>query len=93
MERIDWFKLNERSQKKYETFTAALGSLGIALEDAEKLTKSYADAYGNGRPADWGIVEPEELTDAVADLNESLNSLVVKARKHEAKLRSWEWEL
>lgn len=93
MERIDWFKLNERSQKKYETFTAALGSLGVALEEADKLVKSYTDAYDTGNPIGWGVVEPEELTAAAADLNESLNSLVVKARKHEAKLRSWEWEL
>lgn len=91
MERIDWFKLNERSRQKYDTFVSALGSLGIALEDADKLVKHYRDAYDEAKPTGWGIVEPDELKDAAEDLTESLNSLVIKARKHESKLKSWEW--
>lgn len=91
MERIDWFKLNGRSKQKYDNFVAALDALGIALEDADQLVKAYSDAYNEHKPTGWGYVEPEELFDAAEDLNDSLNSLVVKARKHEAKLKSWEW--
>ena len=91
VEKIDWFKLNERSQKKYETFTASLTALGVALEDGEKLVRIYREVYEDEHPQGWGIVEPEELEAARDDLTESLNSLVAKARKHEAKLKSWEW--
>lgn len=91
MERIDWFKINDRSKQKYDNFVTALDSLGIALEDADQIVKSYRDAYDEYKPVGWGVVEPEELFDAAEDLTESLNSLVVKARKHEAKLKSWEW--
>lgn len=91
VERIDWFKLNGRSRQKYDTFIAALDSLGMALEDADQIVKAYSHAYDEHKPIGWGIVEPDELFDAAEDLTESLNSLVVKARKHEAKLKSWEW--
>jgi hypothetical protein len=91
VERIDWFKINDRSKQKYDTFVAALGSLGMALEDADRLVKAYSHAYDAEKPTGWGIVEPEELFDAAEDLTESLNSLVIKARKHESKLKAWEW--
>jgi hypothetical protein len=91
VERIDWLKLNGRSKQKYDTFVTALDSLGMALEDADQIVKAYGDACKDNLPIGWEIVEPEELFDAAEDLNESLNSLVVKARKHEAKLKAWEW--
>lgn len=91
MERIDWFKVNDRSKKKYDTFISALDSLGMVLEEADQLVKAYSDAYENEKPTGWGVVEPPELTKAADDLNEGMNSLVVKARKYEANLKSWEW--
>lgn len=91
MERIDWFKLNERSKQKYENFVNALSALGMALEDADQLVRAYGHAYDTEKPTGWGYVEPDELFDAAEDLNDSMNSLVVKARKHESKLKSWEW--
>ncbi|GAB3236423.1 hypothetical protein GCM10027447_34760 [Glycomyces halotolerans] len=94
MDKIDWFKANERSLRKYENFTSALASLGVALEDTEKVVKQYLNAAPSGAAARNILhVEPEELKAALADLYESLNSLVAKARKHEAKLKSWEWQL
>lgn len=91
MERIDWFKLNDRSKQKYDNFVSALDALGMALEDADTIARSYRDAYEAEKPTGWGIVEPDELIDAADDLTESLNSLVIKARSHESKLKSWEW--
>ncbi|PRY62558.1 hypothetical protein [Glycomyces artemisiae] len=91
MERIDWFKINERSQQKYANFMAALASLGTVLEDADRIVKAYTDAYETERPTGYAVVEPEELKDAAEDLTASLNSLVAKGRKHEAKLKAWEW--
>jgi hypothetical protein len=91
VERIDWFKLNDRSKQKYDNFVTALDALGMALEEADQLVKAYVHAYEREKPVGWGFVEPEEMFDAAEDLTESLNSLVVKARKHEAKLKAWEW--
>jgi hypothetical protein len=92
VEKIDWFKANERSLRKYENFTSALAALGIALEDARKVIKNLmAEPVVYERS--FMHVEPEELKAAEGDLYESLNSLVAKSRKHESKLKSWEWQL
>lgn len=92
MEKIDWFKANERSLRKYENFRSALAALGFALDVADTVVDKYVGATSSsGRVLTR--VEPEELKAAQRDLYESLNSLVAKAHKHEAKLKSWEWQL
>ncbi|WP_100447022.1 hypothetical protein [Glycomyces xiaoerkulensis] len=94
MDKIDWFKANERSRRKYEHFMSSLDGLGLAIEEAEVVVGMYT-AAASTRPVGRGFmhVEPEELKGALNDLYESLNALVAKARRNEAKLKSWEWQV